>query len=42
MAQAAKTPRQNRTLTVGFRDEATYAQLLGDTQAGRVSKVEVG
>src|SRR5687767_7335991 len=33
MAQAAKTPRQNRTLTVDFHDEATYAQLLGDTQA---------
>jgi hypothetical protein len=33
MAQAAKAPRQNRTLTVDFHDEATYAQLLGDTQA---------
>jgi hypothetical protein len=33
MAQVAKTPRQNRTLTVDFHNEATYAQLLGDTQA---------
>jgi hypothetical protein len=33
MAQAAKAPRQNRTLTVDFHDEATYAQLLGDTKA---------
>jgi hypothetical protein len=27
MAQAAKAPRHNRTLTVDFHDEATYAQL---------------
>jgi len=33
MAQAAKAPRQNRTLTVDFHDEATYSQLLGDTKA---------
>ena len=33
MAQAAKAPRQNRTLTVDFHDEATYAQLLGDRKA---------
>jgi len=28
MAQAAKAPRHNRTLTVDFHDEATYSQLL--------------
>ena len=33
MAKAAKAPRQNRTLTVDFHDEATYSQLLGDTKA---------
>src|SRR6266436_6175253 len=33
MAQAAKAPRQNRTLTVDFHDETTYSQLLGDTKA---------
>src|SRR5229473_1919402 len=33
MAQADKAPRQNRTLTVDFHDEATYSQLLGDTKA---------
>src|SRR5467141_4000031 len=33
MAQAAKAPRHNRTLTVDFHDEATYSQLLGDTKA---------
>src|SRR4029453_10275072 len=33
MAQAAKPTRQNRTITVDFQDEATYFQLLGDTQA---------
>jgi hypothetical protein len=33
MAQAAKATRQNRTITVDFHDEATYAQLLGDTKA---------
>jgi hypothetical protein len=33
MAQTAKAPRQNRTLTVDFHDEATYSQLLGDTKA---------
>ena len=33
MGQAAKPPRQNRTITVDFQDEATYVQLLGDTQA---------
>src|SRR5262245_15765082 len=33
MAQAAKPTRHNRTITVDFQDEATYFQLLGDTQA---------
>jgi hypothetical protein len=33
MGQAAKPPRHNRTITVDFQDEATYLQLLGDTQA---------
>src|SRR6266849_591627 len=33
MAQATKTPRQNRTITVDFHDEATYSQLLDDTKA---------
>jgi hypothetical protein len=33
MAQAAKAPRQNRTVTVDFYDETTYSQLLGDTKA---------
>ncbi len=33
MGQAAKPTRHNRTITVDFQDEATYFQLLGDTQA---------
>src|SRR3989442_12860149 len=33
MGQAAKPTRHNRTITVDFQDEATYLQLLGDTQA---------
>jgi len=33
MGNAAKSTRQNRTLTVDFHDEATYSQLLGDTKA---------
>jgi hypothetical protein len=33
MGQAAKSTRHNRTITVDFQDEATYFQLLGDTQA---------
>jgi hypothetical protein len=33
MAQAAKAPRHNRTITVDFHDEATYSQLLGNTKA---------
>src|SRR5713101_6801874 len=30
MSTAAKRTRENRTITVDFRDEATYFQLLGD------------
>ena len=33
MAQAAKSKRQNRTLTVDFYDEATYFELLTDGKA---------
>jgi hypothetical protein len=33
MAQAAKAPRENRTITVDFHDETTYSQLLGDGKA---------
>jgi hypothetical protein len=33
MEQAAKSTRQNRTITIDFQDEATYFQLLGDPQA---------
>src|ERR671919_2718973 len=33
MGQAAKRTRENRTITVDFRDDATYAQLLGDGKA---------
>src|SRR5215831_15469887 len=33
MGQAAKRTRENRTITVDFRDEATYLQLLGDGKA---------
>jgi len=33
MSTAAKQTRENRTITVDFRDEATYVQLLGDGQA---------
>jgi hypothetical protein len=33
MGQAAKQTRENRTITVDFRDEATYFQLLGDGKA---------
>ena len=33
MAQAAKAPRENRTITVDFNDEDTYSQLLDDTKA---------
>jgi hypothetical protein len=33
MSTAAKQTRENRTITVDFRDEAPYVQLLGDGQA---------
>jgi hypothetical protein len=33
MGKAAKQTRENRTVTVDFRDEATYFQLLGDGKA---------
>ena len=33
MGQAAKRTHENRTITVDFRDEATYFQLLGNGKA---------
>src|SRR5437867_288175 len=33
MSPAAKRTRDNRTITVDFRDDATYVQLLGDGKA---------
>jgi len=33
MSTATKRTRENRTITVDFRDEATYFQLLGDGKA---------
>src|SRR5215475_14433439 len=33
MSTAAKRTRENRTITVDFRDEATYFRLLGDGKA---------
>ncbi len=33
MGTAAKPTRENRTITVDFRDEATYFRLLGDGKA---------
>ena len=33
VATAAKPIRENRTITVDFRNEATYFQLLGDGKA---------
>ena len=33
MSTAAKRTRENRTITVDFRDDATYFQLLGDGKA---------
>jgi hypothetical protein len=33
MGTAAKRPRQNRTITVDFHDEATYVQLLDNGKA---------
>ena len=35
MGTAAKLTRGNRTITVDFRDEATYMQLLGDGKCQR-------
>ena len=33
MGTAAKPTRENRTITVDFRDEATYCRLMGDGKA---------
>jgi hypothetical protein len=33
MGTATKPTRENRTITVDFRDDATYLQLLGDGKA---------
>ena len=33
MGQTAKTPRENRTITVDFHDQTTYFGLLDDTKA---------
>src|SRR5712691_7860074 len=33
MGQTVKPTRQNRTITVDFHDETTYAELLGNTKA---------
>ena len=33
MGQTAKAPRENRTITVDFRDEATYFRLMADGKA---------
>jgi len=33
LGAAAKPTRENRTITLGFRDEATYCRLLGDRKA---------
>jgi hypothetical protein len=33
MGNAAKSTRQNRTLTVDFHDETTYCALLDNTKA---------
>ena len=33
MGAAAKPTRENRTITIDFRDEATYCRLLGDRKA---------
>ena len=33
MSTGAKRTRENRTITVDFRDDATYFQLLGDGKA---------
>jgi len=33
MRQPARPPRENRTITVDFRDEATYFRLFDDGKA---------
>src|SRR5215470_8136909 len=33
MGKATKRTRENRTITIDFRDEATYCHLLGDRKA---------
>src|SRR6266700_5362756 len=33
LGAAAKPTRENRTITIDFRDEATYCRLLGDGKA---------
>ena len=33
MGQAAKAPRENRTITVDFHDDSTYFQLMNDGKA---------
>src|SRR6059058_5853286 len=33
MGKATKQTRENRTITVDFRDEATYCRLMGDGKA---------
>src|SRR5215470_7402239 len=33
MGQTAKPIRENRTITIDFHDESTYAELLGNTKA---------
>ena len=33
MRTTTRPPRENRTITVDFRDEASYVQLLGDGKA---------
>jgi hypothetical protein len=33
MGQSAKPIRENRTITIDFRDETTYFALLGNTKA---------
>jgi hypothetical protein len=40
MSTTAKETRENRTITVDFRDEATYVQLLGDGKAWLFAKIE--
>jgi len=35
MGQSAKPTRQNRTITVDFHDETTYAELLAGVYGGK-------